>query len=92
MAGFLWAPKPGPWKKPYPIIVFVFIVFGCELQESYNLKVITLIELNRVKQEVDIFLVEVHTPEQLHIKATKLLMPYTEIEKYLGSVDVLPIR
>ena len=55
------SPKTRALKKPYPIIVF--IVFGCELQESYNLKVITLIELNRVKQEVDIFLVEVHTPE-----------------------------
>ena len=86
------SPKTRALKKTLSHYCFCFIVFGSELQESYNLKVITLIELNRVKQEVDIFLVEVHTPEQLHIKATKLLMPYTEIEKYLGSVDVLPIR
>jgi rhodanese-related sulfurtransferase len=30
----------------------------------------------------DIFLVDVHTPEQRHIKGTDLFVPYDEIEKY----------
>ena len=33
-------------------------------------------------QKEDIFLVDVHTPEQRHIKGTDLFMPYNEIEKF----------
>jgi rhodanese-related sulfurtransferase len=69
-------------KKLYPIIVFIFIVFGCGFQEPDNLKVITATELNQVRQKGDIFLIDVHTPEQQHIKGTKLFIPYNEIEKY----------
>ena len=43
---------------------------------------ITATELNRIMQNEDIFLVDVHTPEQRHIKGTDLFIPYNEIEKY----------
>jgi len=69
-------------KKLYPIITFIFIVTGCAFQELDNSKVITASELNRVRQKEDIFLVDVHIPEQRHIKGTDLFISYNEIEKY----------
>lgn len=39
-------------------------------------------ELNRIMQNEDIFLVDVHIPEQRHIKGTDLFMPYNDIAKY----------
>lgn len=39
-------------------------------------------DLNRIMQNEDIFLVDVHTPEQRHIIGTDLFIPYNEIAKY----------
>ncbi len=69
-------------KLLYPIIALIFIVAGCAFQKPDYLKVITATELNRIMQQEDIFLVDVHTPEQQHIKGTDLFIPYNEIEKY----------
>jgi len=68
--------------KLFPLIAFIFIVTGCMFQKPEYLKAITATELNRVMQNEDIFLVDVHTPEQRHIKGTDLFIPYNEIEKY----------
>ena len=68
-------------KKLY-LIAFILIVTGCTSQEPDNLNVIPATELNRIMQNEDIFLVDVHTPEQQHIKGTDLFIPYNEIEKY----------
>jgi rhodanese-related sulfurtransferase len=69
-------------KKLFPLIAFIVIVTGCTFQKPDYLKVITSTELNRIMQNEDIFLVDVHTPEQRHIKGTDLFIPYNEIEKY----------
>ena len=69
-------------KKLFPLIAFIFIVTGCMSQKPDYLKVITATELNQIMQNEDIFLVDVHTPEQRHIKGTDLFIPYNEIEKY----------
>lgn len=69
-------------KKLYPIIAFIAIVTGCMFQKPDYLKVITATELNRIMLNEDIFVVDVHTPEQRHIKGTDLFIPYNEIEKY----------
>ena len=69
-------------KKLYPILVFIFILTGCVYQQPDYLKVITANELKQIMQNEDIFLVDVHTPEQRHIKGTDLFIPYNEIEKY----------
>jgi rhodanese-related sulfurtransferase len=68
--------------KLFPLIAFIFIVTGCMFQKPEYLQAITATELNRVMQNEDIFLVDVHTPEQQHIKGTDLFIPYNEIEKY----------
>ena len=69
-------------KRLLPLIAFIFIVAGCSFQQPDYLKVITATELNQIMQNEDIFLVDVHTPEQQHIKGTDLFIPYNEIKKY----------
>jgi rhodanese-related sulfurtransferase len=69
-------------KKLYSIIAVIFLITGCMFQKPDYLKVITATELNQILQHEDIFLVDVHTPEQRHIKGTDLFIPYNEIEKY----------
>ncbi len=66
----------------FPLIAVIFIVTGCVFQKPDYLKTITATELNRIMQNEDIFLVDVHAPEQRHIKGTDLFIPYNEIEKY----------
>ena len=73
--------------KLFPLIVFIFIIGGCTFQKPDYLKMITATELNQIMQNEDIFLVDVHTPEQQHIKGTDLFIPYNEIEK---DIDKLP--
>jgi rhodanese-related sulfurtransferase len=74
--------KTIPMKKLYSVIAFIFLVTGCSFQKPDYLNVITAPELNRIMQQEDIFLVDVHTPEQRHIKGTDLFIPYNEIERY----------
>ena len=64
------------------ITTFIFIVTGCMFQKPDYLKVITATELNRTMQNENVFLVDVHTPKQQHIKGTDLFIPYNEIENY----------
>lgn len=69
-------------KKHHLIIAFIILVSGCTFQKPDYLKVITPAELNRIMQQQDIFLVDVHTPKQRHIKGTDLFIPYDEVEKH----------
>jgi len=68
--------------KLFHLIAFIFIVTGCMSQKPDYPKVITATELNQIMQNEDIFLVDVHTPEQQHIKGTDLFIPYNKIETY----------
>ncbi|CAG0947611.1 Sulfurtransferase [Anaerolineae bacterium] len=69
-------------NKLYSIIALVLIVTGCTFQQPDYVKPITAAELNRIMQSEDIFLVDVHIPEQRHIKGTDLFVPYNEVEKH----------
>jgi rhodanese-related sulfurtransferase len=69
-------------KKLFSLIAIMFIVTGCKFQQPVYLKMITATELNQIMQNEDIFLVDVHTPEQQHIKGTDFFIPYNEIEQY----------
>lgn len=69
-------------KKYATILALIFTLSGCAFQQPDYLKVVTPPELNSIMQQQDIFLVDVHTPEQQHIKGTDLFVPYNEIEKY----------
>jgi rhodanese-related sulfurtransferase len=69
-------------KKTYAVIALLIFVTGCMFQKPDYVKMITPTELNQVMQNEDIFLVDVHTPEQRHIKGTDVFIPFNEIEKY----------
>lgn len=43
---------------------------------------LTPAQLRDTLQNKDAFLVDVHTPQQKHIKGTDLFMPFNEVEKY----------
>lgn len=69
--------------KKFHLIIALFIATlnGCMFQQPDYLTMITAPELNNLMQDEDIFLVDVHTPQQRHIKGTDLFIPYNEIEE-----------
>ena len=69
-------------KKFFDVIAMIIFITGCKFQQPDYLKMISATELNQIMQNQDIFLVDVHTPEQRHIKGTDLIIPYNEIAKY----------
>ena len=72
-------------KKSYLIISLIFILNGCSTQTPDNLNTITATELNQVMKNETIFLVDVHTPEQKHIKGTDAFVPFNQVEKYIDK-------
>lgn len=76
--------KPGILlkKKTLFLLFSIVIMAGCQFLSPNYLHGISATELNQVMQKEDVFLVDVHTPEQHHIKGTDLFVPYNEIEKY----------
>ncbi len=69
-------------NKKYPILIGIFIFTGCAMLRPDYVKAISAVELHEIMQHSDIFLVDVHTPKQRHIKGTDLVVPYNEVEKY----------
>lgn len=69
------------------IISFLLLAAGCQFQKPDYLTILSPAELEKIMQKEDIFLVDVHTPQQRHIKGTDLFVPFNEIEK---NMDKLP--
>jgi rhodanese-related sulfurtransferase len=69
-------------KKILALIAVVALATGCQFQKPDYLRTISPAELNRVMQDEDIFLVDVHIPEQRHIKGTDLFIPYNDIANH----------
>lgn len=63
-------------------IIFIAIVASCAFQKPDYLTMISADELNRIMQNESIVLIDVHIPEQQHIKGTNLFIPYNEVEQY----------
>ena len=73
-------------KKNFSAIFsFIFILNGCSSQTPDYLNIIAATELNQVMQNENIFLVDVHTPEQKHIKGTDTFVPFNQIKKYIDK-------
>ena len=72
------------------VSLFLFLIYGCAQNnagEGTKYKDLTSEELNQMlDSDADIFLVDVHIPEQQHIKGTDAFMPYNEIENNLDSL------
>ena len=66
-------------------VLAVFIA-GCQFQKSDYVTMISPSELNSLIQQQDIFLVDVHTPEQRHIKGTDAFIPFDQVEKYTSQL------
>lgn len=63
------------------------LLSACMFQKPDYVKSISANELKQVMEKGDIFLVDVHTPEQRHIKGTDAFIPYDDIE---NNRDKLP--
>jgi len=74
--------KTKAMKKFYAVIAMIIFITGCQFQQPDYVKMISATELNQIMQNEDILLIDVHTPEQQHIKGTDLFIPYNEITKY----------
>ncbi len=66
-------------KKYFFLLALLFALAGCQFQQPGYLTMVTAPELNQIMQNQDILLVDVHTPEQQHIKGTDLVIPYNKI-------------
>ncbi|PKM37154.1 MAG: sulfurtransferase [Gammaproteobacteria bacterium HGW-Gammaproteobacteria-10] len=64
------------------MVIAIAIVAGCAFQKPDYLTMISADELNRIMQNESILLIDVHIPEQQHIKGTNLFIPYNEIDRY----------
>ncbi|MDX8129786.1 rhodanese-like domain-containing protein [Methylomonas sp. LW13] len=73
-------------KKTYASAALSLFLSGCAFQAPDYLQMVTAPELNQLMQQQDIFLVDVHTPEQRHIKGTDVFIPYNNVEKYLDKL------
>jgi rhodanese-related sulfurtransferase len=81
-ASFIMNIQTKAMKKSFIVIALILFMAGCQSQKSDYLTMISAAELNRVMQNEDIFLVDVHIPEQQHIQGTDLFIPYNDIAKY----------
>lgn len=66
-------------RKLYVFIALIVFVTACNSEQPDNVKMISATELNDIMQKGDVFLVDVHTPEQEHIKGTDMFIPYNDI-------------
>lgn len=64
------------------LIIAIAIAAGCAYQKPDYLTMISAEELNQIMQNESIVLIDVHIPEQQHIKGTNLFIPYNEVERY----------
>lgn len=69
----------------FAIIVLLFSS-GCMFLEPDYLKMIDSAELNKIMQQKDIFLLDVHIPEQQHIKGTDAFIPFNDIEQHQNKL------
>ncbi|MBM4207822.1 MAG: rhodanese-like domain-containing protein [Gammaproteobacteria bacterium] len=75
-------------KINYPLIILTGIILAaCQYKQPDYLTMLSPSELNKVLKNQDVFLVDVHTPGQRHIKGTDAFIPYDEVEKH---TDKLP--
>lgn len=67
--------------------LLALLMTGCNFTQPDYLTMLSPQELNAVLQRQDVFLIDVHTPEQRHIPGTDAVVPYNQIENHQ---DLLP--
>ncbi len=61
------------------------LITACLFAKPDELTMLTPQELHQIMQKKDVFLVDVHVPEQHHIKGTDLFVPFHKINKNLDK-------
>ncbi len=79
-------------RKQFKLIITIFFILflvGCssKIDEKVEVNKISAQELNSMMQDKDFVLIDVHTPQQEHIKGTDEVIAYNEIE---NNLDKLP--
>jgi rhodanese-related sulfurtransferase len=72
--------------RAYLSVTALIVTASCQFVEPDYLHIISPAELNRIMGQQNIFLVDVHTPQQQHIKGTDAYIPFDQIEKYLDKL------
>jgi rhodanese-related sulfurtransferase len=69
-------------------LIFVLFLFisGCQYKQPDYLQMLSPAELHKAMENEDIFLVDVHTPQQKHIKGTDAFIPYNEVDKNVAKL------
>ncbi len=68
--------------KFLPVLAILLLTSACNFSRPDYLKTISPADLNQLMRTQDIFLVDVHTPEQRHIRGTDEYIPYDQVAKY----------
>lgn len=72
-------------KKYYALLASI-VLSGCMFLQPDYVKMISATDLNTVMKNQEIFLVDVHIPEQQHIKGTDAFIPFNDIQEYAGKL------
>jgi len=66
-------------------LLIAILLSACLFAQPDKLTMLTPTELHQIMQKQDVFLVDVHVPEQRHIKGTDLFVPFHQIKKKLDK-------
>ena len=69
------------------VLLASMLITACLFAKPDELTMLTPHELHQIMQKQDVFLVDVHVPEQRHIKGTDLFVPFHKIKE---NIDKFP--
>ncbi len=72
-------------KNSLSALLIFMLITACLFAKPDELTMLTPQELHQIMQKKDVFLVDVHVPEQHHIKGTDLFVPFHKINKNLDK-------
>jgi rhodanese-related sulfurtransferase len=72
-------------KKYYALLATIVLSSCMFLQPDY-VQMISPTDLNKIMKNQDIFLVDVHIPEQQHIKGTDAFIPFNDIQEHQNKL------
>lgn len=68
-------------KKYYALLASI-VLSGCMFLQPDYVQMISATDLNKAMKNQDIFLVDVHIPEQQHIKGTDAFIPFNDVQEH----------
>jgi len=66
-------------------LLISMLITACQFTTPDKLTMLTPQELHQIMQKKDVFLVDVHVPEQSHLKGTDLFVPFYKIKNNLDK-------